>query len=78
LYNQLGNLQVRAGNMAEGKTAYERAADMGSVSAMITRGNVALTEKDNAAAEGWFRQALAAEPGNAAALRGLEQITSSE
>ncbi|MDR1443417.1 MAG: hypothetical protein LBI94_00910, partial [Treponema sp.] len=51
LYNQLGNLQVRAGNMAEGKTAYERAAGMGSVSAMINRGNVALTEKDNAAAE---------------------------
>jgi hypothetical protein len=78
LYNQLGNLQVRAGNMAGGKTAYERAANMGSVSAMINRGNVALTEKDNAAAGRWFRQALAAEPGNAAALRGLVQITSSE
>jgi hypothetical protein len=77
LYNQLGNLQVRAGNMAEGKEAYERAADMGSVSATINRGNVALTEKDYAAAERWFRQALAVQPENAAALRGMEQIADS-
>jgi hypothetical protein len=58
LYNQLGNLQVRAGNMAEGKTAFERAAGLGSVSGMINRGNVALLEKDYTTAERWFRQAL--------------------
>jgi tetratricopeptide (TPR) repeat protein len=73
LYNQLGNLQVRAGNNGEAKDAFERAAGMGSVSAMINRGNIALLEKSYTQAEQWFAQALAADPGNAAALRGLEQ-----
>jgi tetratricopeptide (TPR) repeat protein len=74
LYNQLANLLVRAGNMAEAKAAFERAAGMGSVAAMINRGNVALIEKDYAAAERWFTQALAAEPGNATAQRSLNQV----
>jgi tetratricopeptide (TPR) repeat protein len=71
LYNQLGNLQIRAGNMAEAKAAFERAT--GSVPAMVNRGNIALLEKDFTQAERWFTQALAAAPGNAAATRGLEQ-----
>jgi hypothetical protein len=73
LYNQLGNLQVRAGNNAEAKSAFERAAGMGSVLAMINRGNIALLEKNYTQAEQWFAQALEAEPGNAAAAHGLEQ-----
>jgi hypothetical protein len=47
---------------------------MGSVPAMTNRGNLAPIEKDYAAAERWFRQALAREPENAAAKRGLEKI----
>jgi len=74
LYNRLGILQVRAGKMSEGKANYERAAAMGSVPAMTNRGNLALTERDYAAAERWFRQVLSRESQNAAALRGLEQI----
>jgi len=74
LYNRLGIVQVRAGLITEGKTSYERAAGMGSVAAMTNRGNLALSEKDYAAAERWFRQALAVESENTAALRGLEQI----
>jgi tetratricopeptide (TPR) repeat protein len=73
LYNQLGTLQIRAGNNAEAKTAFERAAVMGSVSGMVNRGNLALLERDYTQAERWFAQALSAAPGNAAALRGLEQ-----
>jgi tetratricopeptide (TPR) repeat protein len=42
--------------------------------ALYNRGNLALIENDYAAAEQWFRQALAREPENRAALKGLEQI----
>jgi len=73
LYNRLGIVQVRAGRIAEGKANYEKAAGMGSVPAMTNRGNLALIERDFAAAERWFRQALAKDSQNSAALRGLEQ-----
>jgi hypothetical protein len=74
LHNRLGILQIRAGRIADGKASYERAAGMGSVPAMTNRGNLALSEKDYATAERWFRQALSKDAKNAAALRGLEQI----
>jgi tetratricopeptide (TPR) repeat protein len=74
LYNRLAILLARSGRIADAKAAYERAAGMGSVPAMTNRGNLALIEKDYAAAERWFRQALAREPENAAALRGLEKV----
>jgi tetratricopeptide (TPR) repeat protein len=74
LYNRLGIVQVRAGRIAEGKANYERAAGMGSVPAMTNRGNLALSENDYATAERWFRQALARDNQNSAALRGLEQV----
>jgi tetratricopeptide (TPR) repeat protein len=73
LYNQLGNLYTRTNRMTEAKAAFERAAGMGSVSAMVNRGNIALLEKDSTTAERWFAQALAAQPENASARRGLEQ-----
>jgi tetratricopeptide (TPR) repeat protein len=73
LYNRLGILLIRSRQTADAKAAYERAASMGSVPAMTNRGNLALIEKDHAAAEQWFRQALAREPENPAALRGLQQ-----
>jgi len=44
---------------------------------MTNRGNLALIERDFAAAERWFRQALSKDSQNSAALRGLEQITES-
>jgi tetratricopeptide (TPR) repeat protein len=74
LYNQLGTLNLRSGLTAEAKTAFERAAGMGSVSAMVNRGNMALLEKDLTAAERWFKQAQTAQPNNAGAQRGLEQV----
>jgi len=72
--NRLGILFARAGRIPESKTAYERAANMGSVAAMTNRGNLALAERDFATAQRWFNQALAREPQNAAALRGLERV----
>jgi len=75
LINRLAIVLVRAGKVAEGKTNYEKAAGMGSVPAMTNRGNLALIEKDYATAEKWFKQALAKDGKNSAALRGLEQIT---
>jgi hypothetical protein len=74
LYNQLGNLYVRSTRLADAKTAFERAAGMGLADAMANRGNVALVEKDFAAAERWFRQALNVEPNNGTALRGMELV----
>jgi hypothetical protein len=75
LYNRLGILFVRSGQAAEAKAAYERAANMGSVPAMTNRGNLALIEKDYPTAERWFKEALAQEPENSAAKRGLEKVT---
>jgi len=74
LINRLAIVQVRAGKVAEGKANYEKAAGMGSVPAMTNRGNLALIEKDYAAAEKWFKLALTKDSKNSAALNGLEQI----
>jgi hypothetical protein len=74
LYNRLGILLTHSGRTREAGPAYERAAGMGLVSAMTNRGNLALIEKDYVTAERWFTQALAKEPENQAALRGLERI----
>jgi tetratricopeptide (TPR) repeat protein len=74
LYNRLGILLVRSGQTTDAKAAYEQAAGLGSVPAMTNRGNLALIEKDYASAERWFRQALAREPANEAALQGLEKV----
>jgi tetratricopeptide (TPR) repeat protein len=74
LYNRTGILQARIGRMTEAKAAYERAADMGSIPAMTNRGNLALIERDYTTAERWFRQALARDSENQAALQGLEKV----
>jgi len=74
LYNRLGIVMVRTGRIPEGKANYEKAAGMGSVPAMTNRGNLALIEKDYAAAERWFKQALSKDDKNAAAIKGLEQV----
>ena len=75
LYNRLGILQIRCGNTAEAKASYERAAGMGLVPAMTNRGNLALIERDYATAEKWFRQALAMDSKNSAALQGMEKVS---
>jgi tetratricopeptide (TPR) repeat protein len=73
LYNQLGNLYQRSLMPGEARAAWERAASMGSSGAMVNLGNLGLLDRDYAAAERWFRAALAASPENAAARRGLER-----
>ena len=77
LYNRLGIVQVRSGRIPDGKASYERAAGMGSIPAMINRGSLALSENDYTTAERWFKQVLAKDSQNSAALRGLEQIAGS-
>jgi len=74
LYNQLGNLFLRSGRISEAKTAYEQAANMGSVGAMITRGNLERNENNFAAAERWYRQALSRDPQNTAAMNAIENL----
>ncbi|MDR1104831.1 MAG: hypothetical protein LBL44_00615 [Treponema sp.] len=75
LFNRLAILLIRSGRTTDAKAAYERAAGMGLVPAMTNRGNLALIEKDYAVAERWFRQALAREPENTAAKRGMEKVS---
>ncbi|MDR2964248.1 MAG: hypothetical protein LBU88_00535 [Treponema sp.] len=76
LYNRLGIVLIRSGHNKLGKDSYEIAAAMGSVPAMTNRGNLALIERDFAAAERWFRQALQNDNQNKAAIRGLERVIS--
>jgi hypothetical protein len=73
LYNQLGNLYLRSLMPGEARAAWERAAAMGFPGAMVNLGNMGLLDRDYAAAERWFRQALAASPENTAARQGLER-----
>ncbi|MDR1373845.1 MAG: hypothetical protein LBJ24_02620 [Treponema sp.] len=73
-YNQLGLLYVRSGMYAEARAEYQRAAALGSAPAMVNLGNLALMEQDFAAADNWYGRALAVDPDNQAALRGMEQI----
>jgi hypothetical protein len=74
LYNQLGLLYVRAGMYADARTEYQRAAAQGYVSAMVNLGNLAMLERNTAAAERWYGQALSRDPTNRAAAEGLNQI----
>lgn len=74
LYNQLGLLYIRAGMYGEAKAEYGRSAELGSVTAMVNIGNLALLEKDFAAAGTWFRKALELQADNKAALAGLERV----
>jgi tetratricopeptide (TPR) repeat protein len=76
LYNRLGNLLVQAGRQGEAKTAYERAASMGSAAGMVNRGNVAFLENDFPAARYWFTEALKKESDNRTARRGMERLGS--
>jgi len=74
LYNRLGILYARAGRINEAKANYERAANMNNVAAMTNRGSLALSERDYDAADFWFRRAIAVDPRNNTALRGLERV----
>jgi tetratricopeptide (TPR) repeat protein len=74
LYNQLGNLLLRSGQIPQAKSAYETAAGMGLAGAMVNRGNIALNENDISGAERWFRQALAKDPQNRQAIKGMEFV----
>jgi tetratricopeptide (TPR) repeat protein len=73
-HNLLGSLHIQAKQMTAARAEYEKSAKMDSVGAMTTLGNMALWEKDFAAARRWFERALGIQPENRTALRGLEQI----
>jgi tetratricopeptide (TPR) repeat protein len=74
-FNQLGVLLLRANRPTDAKQVFERAAALGSTSAMTNRGTLALTEKDFTGAEDWFKKALAVNPENTTAKNGLAQAT---
>ena len=74
--NKIGLAYVRAGQYANAKNEFSKAAAKGNVSAMNNLGNVYMIEKDYAAAEKQYRQILSIEPDNKTALKGLENVRS--
>jgi tetratricopeptide (TPR) repeat protein len=76
LFNRLGNLYMRSGQTGEARTAWERAAGMGSAGAMANLGNSYLLDKNYTAAERWFTQALGRDAESAAAKQGLARVRS--
>ena len=74
--NKLGLAYVRAGQYANAKSEFSKAVAKGSVSAMNNLGNVYMIEKDYDSAEKQYRQVLAIDPENKAALNGIENIRS--
>ena len=73
LLNKLGLLYVRAGIYSSAIPVYEKAAGMGSVAAMNNLGNIAVVQSRYADAKMWYERALAAEPNNSTALKGLNR-----
>jgi tetratricopeptide (TPR) repeat protein len=73
LLNKLGLLYVRAGIYSSAIPVYEKAAGMGSVAAMNNLGNIAVVQSRYADAKMWYERALAVEPNNSTALKGLNR-----
>jgi tetratricopeptide (TPR) repeat protein len=73
LYNRLGNLYIRMGKTADAERAYTRAAASRFVPAMVNLGNLYMLQRNYVESRAWFSRALAQDPDNGAAKRGLEQ-----
>jgi hypothetical protein len=74
LFNQLGLLYVRAGMLEQAAIEYQRSASLGSVSAMVNLGNIAMLARNYTLAEQWFNLALQNDPDNQSARNNLNQI----
>ena len=74
--NKLGLAYVRAGQYTNAKNEFSKAAAKGNVSAMNNLGNVYMIEKNYTAAEKQYKNVLAVDPKNKAALSGLENVRS--
>ena len=74
--NKLGLAYVRAGQYTNAKNEFSKGAAANNISAMNNLGNVYMIEKNYTAAEKQYRQILAIEPNNKAALKGLENVRS--
>ena len=74
LYNSLGLLYVRAGMYSSAIPVYELSAKMGSAAAMTNLGNIAVLQKRYADAKKWYEQALAVDPDNKSAAKGLNRV----
>ena len=74
LYSRLGLLYVRAGLYGEAKEQFLKSAEMGSLSALVNLGNIAILERDYETAGQWFRQALDKDPDNLRAQRGWDRV----
>lgn len=74
LYNNLGILYVRAGMYSNAIPVYEQSASLGSVTAMNNLGNIYSIQKRFQEAKKWYEKALATEPENKTAAKGLNRV----
>lgn len=74
--NRLGVALIRAGRFTEAKSAFTKAANAGSVSAMNNVANILMIEKNYTAAAAQYRKVLEKSPNNSIAIKGLENATS--
>lgn len=73
-YNRLGLLYVRAGLFDQARAEYAKSAEMGSLTAKINLGNIALVLKDYKTAERWYQEVLRESPTDQAANSGLDRV----
>ncbi|MFA6507952.1 MAG: tetratricopeptide repeat protein [Treponemataceae bacterium] len=71
LNNALGVLYARYGRLSDAKKEFEKAAKLGSASALCNLGNIAFIQKDYRAASEYFEKTIAIKPSNDLALLGL-------
>lgn len=74
LYNNLGMLYVRAGMYSTAIPVYEQSASWGSVTAMNNLGNILSIQRRFEEAKKWYEKALATEPENKTAAKGLNRV----
>ncbi|MBR4374239.1 MAG: hypothetical protein IKP49_07770 [Treponema sp.] len=72
--NQLGMLYLRAGMYSNAISIYERSAQMGSLTALVNLGNIAVIQKRFMDAKELFERVLAQDPKNKTAKTNLERI----
>ncbi len=73
LYNQLGLLYVRAGMYDEAKSELQKAAALGSSTALVNLGNIAMLQRDYEQAKQMYQQALELNPDSQGAISGLNR-----
>lgn len=74
LLNKLGMVYVRSGQLKKAISVFEQSAAKNNASAMVNIGNVLSLQQDYKLAKTWYEKALAINPENKSAQRGLDNV----